>query len=70
MAEFCLECFNELNDTHFTKEDVIEAFDFCECCAEYKKCIVKFRGHSPLSKLIRSSINAVFAIFRKFCMIF
>ena len=57
MAEFCLECFNELNGTHYTKGDVIEAFDFCEGCAEYKKCIVKFRGHGPLRELIRFCVD-------------
>lgn len=57
MAEFCLKCFNELNGTHYTKGDVIEAFDLCEGCTEYKMCIVRFRGHGPIEELIRSFIN-------------
>ena len=57
MAEFCLECYNELNGTHYTKGDVIEALDLCENCGEYKKCIVKFRGKGPLSALIRFCIT-------------
>lgn len=61
MAEFCLKCFNELNGTHYTKGDVIEAFDFCEGCAEYKKCIVKFRRHGPLNDLIGLLINTISA---------
>lgn len=57
MAEFCLECFNKLNGTHYTKGDVIEDIDLCEGCGEYKKCIVMFRGHGPINVLIRFCIN-------------
>lgn len=57
MAEFCLKCFNEINGTHYTKGDVIEDLDFCEDCAEWKKCVVAFRGHSPLLELMRLFID-------------
>lgn len=57
MAEFCLKCFNEINGTHYTKGDVIENFDLCENCGEYKKCIVDFRGYGPVNVLIRFCIN-------------
>ena len=40
MAEFCLKCLNQLSGTHYTKGDVIEAYDLCEGCGEYKKCVV------------------------------
>ena len=59
MAEFCLKCYNynKLNGTHYTKGDVIEEFDLCENCGEYKKCVVSFRGHGPVDALIRFYIN-------------
>ena len=57
MAEFCLDCFNKLNGTHYTKGDVIEAYDLCEGCAEYKMCIVRFRGHGPIAQIIRLLVD-------------
>jgi len=41
MAEFCLNCWNELNDTHLTEEDVVltDYLDLCEGCAEMKPVI-------------------------------
>ena len=57
MAEFCLECFNKLNGTAFTRGDVIQAYDFCENCGTYKKCIVELRGHGPVDALIRLCID-------------
>lgn len=59
MAEFCLECFNELNGTHYTKGDVILEFDFCENCGKYRKCIGKLREHGPLNDLIGLLINII-----------
>ena len=44
MAEFCLKCFNEMNDTHYTEQDVILDEDLCEGCAEWKPCVVGFRS--------------------------
>ncbi len=59
MAEFCLECFHQLNGTHYTKADVIQDFDLCENCGEYKKCVVNLRGHDPMNVLIRFCINLI-----------
>ena len=53
MAEFCLKCFNECNGTHYTKGDVVEEYDLCERCGEYKKCVVMLRGHGPIDTLAR-----------------
>ena len=41
MAEFCLKCFNELNDTNYTKSEVCLEEDFCEGCAEWKPCVME-----------------------------
>jgi len=55
MAEFCLDCWNKLNHTHLTQEDVIlsEDLDLCEECAEVKSVIICLgkrrnrKGQSP-----------------------
>ena len=45
MAEFCLDCWNELNGTHMTEDDLTlsQDLDFCEECEEMKQVIVNFR---------------------------
>lgn len=57
MAEFCLKCFNEINGTHYTRADVIEHYDICEGCAEYKKCVIDLRGYGLVDLFIRFYIN-------------
>jgi len=44
MAEFCLDCWNKINHTRLTEEDVIldEELDLCEECGEMKPTIIKF----------------------------
>lgn len=59
MAEFCLKCFNECNGTHYTKGDVVEEYDLCEGCGEYKKCVVMLRGHGPIDTLARFCIDLI-----------
>lgn len=44
MAEFCLKCFNKLNDTNYQEKDVVLEDDLCEGCAEIKPCIVTFKS--------------------------
>lgn len=41
MAEFCLDCFNKLNDTDYTKKEVRLEEDFCEACASWKPCVMQ-----------------------------
>ena len=43
MAEFCLDCFNELNGTNYSKKEVWLADDFCEECCEWKPCVVDLK---------------------------
>lgn len=43
MAEFCLDCFNKLHDEKLTPEKVIQDYDLCEDCGEWKLTIVKIK---------------------------
>lgn len=52
VAEFCLNCWNELNETHYTEREMVvdhDELDLCEGCGEWKPCIIKERG--PLGRL-------------------
>ena len=42
MAEFCLKCWNELNNTQLDGRSVqlSEYADFCEGCTEFKNVVV------------------------------
>ena len=43
MAEFCLECMNKYilpEDEQITEDDVYLDYDLCECCGEWKQCVV------------------------------
>ena len=44
MSEFCLECWNKINDTSIRKKDVIlsSELDLCEGCGQWKPVIVRF----------------------------
>lgn len=61
MAEFCLSCFNELNDTHYTKSEVWLEEDFCEGCAEWKPCVIELRPKPLLFRLF----DAIIGLFRR-----
>ena len=45
MAEFCLDCWNKLNNTEDGKEKYIisKELDFCEGCGEWKHVIIMER---------------------------
>jgi len=45
MAEFCLECWNKLNETKDSKRRYVlsRELDFCEECGTYKNVIVRER---------------------------
>lgn len=40
MAEFCLECFNRLNDMKLTEKEVVLEDDLCEGCGNIKPCVI------------------------------
>jgi hypothetical protein len=42
MAEFCLDCYNKLNETNFGEGTVELDYDLCEGCGEWKLTIVYF----------------------------
>ena len=67
MAEFCLKCFNKLNDTNYQEKDVILEDDLCEGCAKIEPCIVTFKsrlgkhrkGHSLFLVLAAGIVVAI-----------
>lgn len=40
MACFCLKCFNEIEGTNLTYNDVNCDMDFCERCGENTNCVI------------------------------
>ena len=42
MAEFCLDCYNELHGTYYDDGDVNLDYDLCEDCGEWKLTIADF----------------------------
>lgn len=67
LAEFCLECFNKINETSFVAKDVIISnyLDVCEECGEWKKVVVCSRRTYYMYKLrfILFPFRVVFLIF-------
>jgi len=55
MAEFCLDCYNDLEQTNFNTSDVeLSKYpDYCEGCGKYKKVVegLKRRSIYDLSKM-------------------
>ncbi len=45
MAEFCLECWNKINDTNYTEKEYVISKDlyFCENCCDMKNVVVAER---------------------------
>ena len=54
MAEFCLDCFNEMNGTHYTKSEVLLEEDLCEGCGQIKPCVMDLKPKPLLLRLISS----------------
>lgn len=46
MAEFCLECWNKMNNTNYPAKKFIltEENDLCEGCGELKKVVIMEKG--------------------------
>lgn len=40
MAYYCLDCFNFIEGTNFTYDDVDCDMDFCERCGKNTDCVV------------------------------
>ena len=45
MAEICLDCWNEMNETEDSEEKYImsKELDLCECCGQWKSVIIMER---------------------------
>lgn len=64
MAEFCLECWNKINNRNDSEDKYIlsDEDDFCEACGQWKKIIVMERKYYYLSK-VRMVFWPFFAIY-------
>jgi len=53
MAEFCVDCWNELNGTDYPEKKYIltDTYELCEGCADLKRVIVCERKEYYLYKL-------------------
>lgn len=55
MAEFCLDCWNRLNETNLTEKDVVlssrDDMDLCEGCGQWKQVVVCMRRRSFSQRL-------------------
>lgn len=54
MAEFCLDCWNRINECDDTQRDWIlsRELDLCEGCGEWKPVLVVPRRHKLLYDLL------------------
>lgn len=59
MAEFCLECWNKLNETNGKKWRywLSWEYDLCEECGEYRKVIITERLCSRVQRKLVQSIG-------------
>jgi hypothetical protein len=67
MAEFCLQCCNEINDTNETEDLFIFDDDICEHCGAYKPCIVRYK--MPIGERFYRKIY-ILSLKNKFLFIF
>ena len=54
MAEFCLDCWNKLNDSAYTERDLVlsKELELCEGCGAWKQVIVRQRRAKLLYDLL------------------
>ena len=54
MADFCLKCFNIINNENKTEDDVVMQWDFCERCNQNLPCVIyvktKLGRYVPISE--------------------
>ena len=53
MAEFCLDCWNKLNGTHYTPDQVWLEEDLCEGCGQWKPVVAAMRQVGVRGRLAR-----------------
>ena len=56
MAEFCLKCFNEINETSYRENEVWLEEDLCEDCGEWRRCVMGLRPR-PLAWRLMDAIG-------------
>lgn len=59
MAEFCLDCWNKINETHEAKWRYVLSWDkdLCEECGQYKRVIVAERVWSRTLRALLETIK-------------
>ncbi len=71
MAEFCLKCWNKINDTNDDESMYVMSrdLDLCDCCGEFTHIIVRecaeYELHSDLIEKIISFIKRLYSKSRK-----
>ncbi len=64
MAEFCLECYNKINQTDYKEKDVVMSSfpELCEGCGECKKVVIAESRGDGTGCLIYLAILVIFII--------
>ena len=60
MAEFCLKCWNKINDTNDDESMYVmsEDLDLCDCCGEFAHIIVRERDeYEPRTNVVKKIIK-------------
>lgn len=52
MAELCLKCFNEINNTDYKANEVWLEEDFCEGCADWRPCVMDLQPKPLFWRLV------------------
>ena len=54
MAEFCLTCWQKINNIHLSEKDVVlsKELDLCEECGKMKTVIVRYKKGFPFTRRI------------------
>lgn len=61
MAEFCLDCWNKINESHDSKWRYVFSWDkdLCEECGQYKRVIVVERFWSRAQRALTEAIENI-----------
>ena len=59
MAEFCLDCWNKLNETNDSKYMYFFSWgkELCEGCGEYKRVVIRERLWSVAQRALAEAIG-------------
>ena len=57
MAEFCLDCFNKMNGTHYKENQVWLEEWLCEGCAEWKPCVMQLYPKPIICRIVDFARN-------------